>query len=67
MHGTNGEDGTIAGVMEMLGIPYIGPDILASATGMDKITARRILKQAGIPSLDFVSFYSKEYKWYKRG
>ena len=61
MHGTNGEDGTIAGVMEMLGIPYIGPDILASATGMDKITARRILKQAGIPSLDFVSFYSKEY------
>lgn len=61
MHGTNGEDGSIAGFLEILGVPYVGPDILASAVGMDKITARRILKQAGIPSLDFVAFYSKEY------
>lgn len=61
MHGTNGEDGSIAGFLEIVGIPYIGPDILASAVGMDKITARRVLKQAGIPSLDFVAFYSKEY------
>ena len=61
MHGTNGEDGSIAGFLEILGIPYVGPDILASSVGMDKITARRVLKQAGIPSLDFVAFYSKEY------
>ena len=61
MHGTNGEDGSIAGFLEILGIPYVGPDILASSIGMDKITARRVLKQAGIPSLDFVAFYSKEY------
>ena len=61
MHGTNGEDGSIAGFLEILGIPYIGPDILASSVGMDKITARRVLKQAGIPSLDFVAFYSQEY------
>lgn len=61
MHGTNGEDGSIAGFLEILGIPYVGPDILASAIGMDKITARRVLKHAGIPSLDFVSFYSKDY------
>lgn len=61
MHGTNGEDGSIAGFLEILGVPYVGPDILASAVGMDKITARRVIKQAGIPSLDFVAFYSQEY------
>ena len=61
MHGTNGEDGSIAGFLEILGIPYVGPDVLASAVGMDKIAARRMLKHAGIPSLDFVAFYSKDY------
>lgn len=65
MHGTNGEDGSIAGFLEILGIPYIGPDILASAVGMDKITARRVLQHAGIPSLDFVSLYSKDFNHQK--
>lgn len=61
MHGTNGEDGSIQGYLEILGIPYIGPDVLASSIGMDKIMMRRILKEQNIPSLDYVAFYSLEY------
>lgn len=61
MHGTNGEDGTVSGFLEMLNIPYAGCDILSASIGMDKITMRRILKEANIPSLDYVSFYSADY------
>lgn len=61
MHGTNGEDGSIAGFLETLNIPYIGCDILSASVGMDKITMRRILKEVGIPSLDYIAFYSCDY------
>ena len=61
MHGTNGEDGSIQGFLEILGVPYIGPDVLASSIGMDKIMMRRLLKEQGIPSLDYVAFYSVDY------
>ena len=61
MHGTNGEDGAIQGFLEILGIPYVGPDILASSIGMDKIMMRRILKEQDIPSLEYVAFYSLDY------
>ena len=61
MHGTNGEDGTMQGYFETLNIPYVGCDVLSSAIGMDKIMMRRILKEAGIPSLDYFAFYSLEY------
>lgn len=61
MHGTNGEDGAVQGYLEILGIPYAGCDILSSSVGMDKIMMRRVLKEAGIPSLDYISFYSLDY------
>lgn len=61
MHGTNGEDGSIQGFLEILGVPYVGPDVLASSIGMDKIMMRRVLKEQNIPSLDYVSFYSADY------
>ena len=61
MHGTNGEDGTIAGFLNMLGIPYVGPDILASSIGMDKILMKKVLKESRIPVVDYVAFYSMEY------
>lgn len=61
MHGTNGEDGSIQGFLEILGVPYIGPDVLASSIGMDKIMMRRILKEQNIPSLNYVAFYSLDY------
>lgn len=61
MHGTNGEDGTVAGYLEMLQVPYIGCDMLSASIGMDKIMMRRVLKEAQIPSLDYVAFYSTDY------
>src|SRR3990167_8774679 len=48
MHGPNGEDGTIQGFLELLGIPYTGSGVLASALGMDKIYSRRLFVQLGI-------------------
>lgn len=61
VHGTNVEDGTIAGFLTMLGIPFVGPDIMASSIGMDKILMKKVLRESGIPVVDYVSFYSMEY------
>src|SRR3989344_4453426 len=48
MHGPNGEDGTIQGFLELIGVPYTGSGILASALGMDKISSRKLFTQAGL-------------------
>ena len=61
VHGTNCEDGTIAGFITLLGIPFVGPDILASSIGMDKILQKKVLRASDLPVVDFVSFYSIEY------
>lgn len=61
VHGTNCEDGTIAGFVTLLGLPFVGPDIMASSIGMDKIMQKKVLKESGIPVVDFHAFYSIEY------
>ncbi len=61
LHGTNCEDGSFQGVMECAGIPYAGCNVLASANGMDKITMKMILKECGIPIVDYVWFSDKEW------
>ncbi len=61
IHGTNCEDGTIAGYLELLKLPYVGSDVLASSIGMDKITTKNVLKENNIPVLDYLSFYSREW------
>lgn len=61
VHGTNCEDGTLAGFLNLLDIPFVGPDILASSIGMDKILQKKVLRASDIPVVDFVSFYSMEY------
>ncbi|MBR3855096.1 MAG: D-alanine--D-alanine ligase [Bacteroidaceae bacterium] len=61
LHGTNCEDGTFQGVMEFSGIPYTGCNTLASANGMDKITMKMILKECGIPVIDYCWFSDKEW------
>ena len=48
LHGPNGEDGTIQGFLELMGISYTGSGVLASALGMDKIYSRRLFVQAGL-------------------
>ena len=61
VHGTNCEDGTMAGFMEFLGLPYISCDIISAAVGMDKAVFKDVLKGAGLPVLDCVVFRSREY------
>lgn len=61
VHGTNCEDGTIAGYFEFLGLPYISCDIISAAVGMDKAVFKDVLKSAGLPVLDCIRFTFREY------
>jgi D-alanine-D-alanine ligase len=56
LHGTFGEDGTIQGLFEMCGVPYVGPGVLGSGVCMDKATAKRVLRDAGLPVVEFVEW-----------
>ena len=49
LHGTFGEDGTVQGLLELAGLPYVGAGVLASAVGMDKDVQKRLYQQAGLP------------------
>jgi D-alanine-D-alanine ligase len=53
LHGAYGEDGTIQGLLEMAGIPYVGPAVLASAVAMDKQYAKKLLSADGLPVGDY--------------
>lgn len=55
LHGTNGEDGTIQGLLELAGLPYVGCGVLGSAMCMDKDIAKRVLRDAGIPVVPFLT------------
>lgn len=61
LHGSNGEDGTFEGILDSIGIPYAGCDVLASANGMDKITMKMILQACDIPVVDYVWFTDKQW------
>ena len=49
LHGTFGEDGTVQGLLELAGLPYVGAGVLASAVGMDKDVQKRLFEHAKIP------------------
>ena len=51
LHGPMGEDGTIQGMLELAGMPYVGSGVLGSAVGMDKAMTKIVLTQAGIPQI----------------
>ena len=56
LHGRFGEDGTVQGFLELLGLPYVGAGLLMSAIGMDKNTTKNVLKAAGVPVVPWVAF-----------
>lgn len=58
LHGTYGEDGTIQGLLEMAGVPYVGCGVLASATGMDKVVMKQLFERAGLTVTP--------YRWFLR-
>lgn len=55
LHGAFGEDGSVQGLLEFLDVPYVGSDVLASATCMDKLTLKRLLAGRGLPQVDFIA------------
>lgn len=61
LHGKNGEDGTMQGLLELCGIPYVGCGTLASAVCMDKAVANILLASAGITKAQFLWFFAREY------
>src|SRR5207249_4372201 len=53
LHGTYGEDGTIQGFLELANVPYVGAGVLGSAVGLDKDVMKRLLREAGLPIVDY--------------
>lgn len=53
LHGPNGEDGTIQGMLELFDIPYVGAGVLASAVGMDKVFMKKLFAAAGLPQVKY--------------
>jgi D-alanine-D-alanine ligase len=62
LHGPYGEDGTVQGVLEHAGIPYVGSGILASAVGMDKVTMKKIFAFHGLPQVEWLGVTRKEWR-----
>ncbi len=62
IHGTYGEDGTLQGLLELAGIPYVGAGVLASSVGMDKVVQKQLFQHAKIPIAPFLSFLSSAYQ-----
>ncbi len=62
LHGTFGEDGTIQGLFEMAGIPYIGCGVLSSACGMDKVFMKTLFRDAELPQCEYVWFLRSEWE-----
>lgn len=62
LHGPNGEDGTVQGLLELINIPYVGSGVLASATGMDKVTMKDVFTAKGLPQAEYCSLTRKQWE-----
>jgi D-alanine-D-alanine ligase len=60
LHGPHGEDGTVQGLLELAGVPYVGSGVLASALCMDKVKAKEILTVHGLPQVPYVALRDTE-------
>jgi D-alanine-D-alanine ligase len=60
LHGPFGEDGTVQGLLECLGVPYVGAGVLASALCMDKVMFKELMAHAGLPQVDYRAVRSSE-------
>ena len=66
LHGLNGEDGTVQGLLEMSGIPYVGCGVLASSVAMDKLTTKKIVSPLNIRQAKYIPiFYGDGYNFTK--
>ena len=62
LHGPNGEDGTVQGLLELAGVAYVGSGVLGSALGMDKAMMKRMFRDRGLPIGGFVAVRSAEWE-----
>ncbi|GKV54828.1 D-alanine--D-alanine ligase [Sporosarcina sp. NCCP-2222] len=62
LHGTNGEDGTVQGLLEVMNIPYAGNGVLASSAGMDKVVMKQLFAHAGLKQVGYVHFLRNEWQ-----
>ncbi len=62
LHGPYGEDGTIQGLFDMYGVPYVGCGVLASACGMDKLYSKILFAEAGIPQAEYVEVRQSDWQ-----
>jgi len=62
LHGTYGEDGTMQGLLELANIPYVGSGVLGSSLCMDKDAAKRLLRDAGLPVVPFLTVRKSDYQ-----
>jgi D-alanine-D-alanine ligase len=61
LHGPEGEDGTVQGLLELAGIPYVGAGVLGSALGMDKVAMKDMFRAHGLPVVPYLSV--KRHEW----
>ncbi|NEO60611.1 MAG: D-alanine--D-alanine ligase, partial [Moorea sp. SIO4G2] len=54
LHGPNGEDGTVQGLLTLMGVPFVGSGVLGSAVGMDKLAMKTVYAQAGLPQVNYM-------------
>ena len=62
VHGTNAEDGTLAGFLQMLDLPYTSCDVLGGSLGQDKAAMKDIFKAEGIPMVDYFVIYNSDFE-----
>jgi D-alanine-D-alanine ligase len=62
LHGAFGEDGSVQGLLELLDVPYVGSDVLASATCIDKLTLKRLFAEAGVPQVEFAAVGERDWR-----
>jgi D-alanine-D-alanine ligase len=62
LHGTYGEDGTVQGLLDLAGLPYVGSGVIGSAVGMDKDMQKRLFQQAGLPVGEFLAVLRSEWE-----
>lgn len=61
VHGNNVEDGTLAGLLDSIGIPYVGSGVIGSALGQDKVIMKQVFSAMNLPIVDYVWFYDTDY------
>lgn len=61
VHGNSVEDGTLAGYLDTIGIPYVGSHVLGAAMGQDKVVMKQVMKACDLPIVDYTWFYDTEF------